>query len=395
MGASEWLEVPVGRNAHQWVTRHGLHTVLAVVHTVTSGERVLEAVELLENDPRIQVIFTQPPDVFGNGVADLLRSTGGVVLPWELVVREKFDLALAAAYGSLHQLHAPVAVMAHGAGYAKGHRSATGELRPYGLDGQRLLHNGKPVAELVVLSHDSQLDVLRDQCPEAVDVAEVIGDLTYDRLIASMPLRDSYRVALDVTAEQSLVVVTSTWGAESLFGSHLELIPRLLTELSAERFRVAALCHPGVWFGHGPRQVKAWLADSVDAGLRLIAPELDWRAAIVAADHVLGDHGSTTAYAAAIGKPVLLVDPPSRLAIAGNAPQARLGELAPRLCTDKPLAAQLGDLTGLANEVAPIVTSRPGRAAAGLREACYRLLGLTAPGAHRALGAVAIPEVWR
>ena len=143
----EWLDVPVGRNAHQWVTRHGLRTVLTVVHTVTSGERVLEAVELLETDPRVQVIFTQAPDVFGNGVADLLRSTGGVVLPWKQVIREEFDLALAAAYGSLHQLHGPVAVMAHGAGYAKAHRSTTGELRPYGLDGQRLLHNGWVKAE--------------------------------------------------------------------------------------------------------------------------------------------------------------------------------------------------------------------------------------------------------
>lgn len=40
----------------------------------------------------------------------------------------------------------------------------------------------------------------------------------------------------------------------------------------------------------------------VGTGLRLLGPEFDWRAAIIAADNVLGDHGSTTAYAAAIGK---------------------------------------------------------------------------------------------
>jgi hypothetical protein len=394
MGASEWLDVPVGINARQWVTRHGLRTVLAVVHTVTSGERVLEAVELLETDPRLQVVFTQAPDVFGNGVEELLRLTGAVVLPWEQAIRERFDLALAAAYGSLHRLHAPVVAMAHGAGYSKGHRSETGELRPYGLDGQRLLHNGKPVADLVVLSHDDQLDVLREQCREAVDVAEVIGDLTLDRLTASLPSRPAYRAALGVESEQVLVVVTSTWGGDSLFGAHLELIPRLLAELPADRFRVAALCHPAIWYGHGPRQVKAWLADCVDAGLRLFTPELDWRAAIVAADHVIGDHGSTTAYAAAIGRRVSLVEPLRWLTIVDGSPQARLGGLAERLRTGEPLAAQLVAGDDLADEVAPLVTSRPGLAAAGLRESCYRLLGLTVPGAHRALSPVDVPQEW-
>lgn len=394
MGATEWVDVPVGINARQWVTRRGLRTVLAVVHTVTSGERVLEAVELLENDPRLQVVFTQAPDAFGNGVKDLLRSTGAVVLPWEQAIRERFDLALAAAYGSLHQLHAPVVAMAHGAGYAKGHRSTTGELRPYGLDGQRLLYNGKPVADLVVLSHESQLDVLRDQCGEAVGVAEVIGDLTLDRLTASLPSRAAYRAALGVASGQSLVVVTSTWGGDSLFGAHLELIPRLLTELPADRFRVAALCHPAVWYGHGPRQVKAWLADCVDAGLRLFTPELDWRAAIVAADHVIGDHGSTTVYAAAIGRRVSLVEPSGWLAIADDSPQARLGGLAGRLRTGEPLAEQLLAGDDLEEEVAPLVSSRPGRAAAGLRDSCYRLLGLAVPGAHRAPSPVDVPREW-
>lgn len=390
MAAPEWLDVPIGINAHRWVTRRGLRTVLAVAHTVTSAERVLEAVALLETDPRLQVVFTQAPDTFSNGVEDLLRSTGGVVLPWEQVVRERFDLALAAAYGSLHELHAPVVAMAHGAGYAKGHRSATGELLPYGLDAQRLLHNGKPVADLVVLSHDDQLDVLRDQCPQAVGVARVIGDLTLDKLVVSLPKRAAYRTALGITDEQSLVVVTSTWGGDSLFGSHFELIPRLLTELPADRFQVAALCHPAVWFGHGPRQVRAWLADCLEAGLKLFTPELDWRAALIAADHVIGDHGSVPAYSAAIGRPVLLVDSAAHLVIADNTPQARLGTLARRLRADQPLAAQLDVDGDLANEVASIVTSRPGHAASGLREACYRLLGLTAPGTHRALAAVEI-----
>ncbi|MFC7740294.1 hypothetical protein ACFQXA_03960 [Nocardiopsis composta] len=40
--------------------------------------------------------------------------------------------------------------------------------------------------------------------------------------------------------------------------------------------------------------------------MRLIPPEQGWQAALVAADAVIGDHGSVTYYAAALGRPVLL-----------------------------------------------------------------------------------------
>lgn len=393
MSSSEWLDVPVGLNADRWITRRNCRTVLAVGHTVTSCERLLEAVELIESDRRVQVVWTQAPDAFGNGVADFLRATGGVVLPWEQARRERFDLGLACAYGSLHQVHAPVAVMPHGAGYAKG-RTVSGTMRPYGLDGQRLLHNGRPVAQLIVLSHDQQLDVLREQCPEAVDVAEVIGDLCYDRLVASLPSRDAYREALGVRPEQELVVVASTWGAASLFGAHVDLLPRLLDELPQDRFRVAVLVHPAVWFGHGPRQVRAWLSDCLDAGVLLLPPDLDWRAVLVAADYALGDHGSTATYAAAIGTPVLLVESPPQLAVASIAPQARLAELAPRLQLDRPILDQLRNGARARAAVADVVSARPARAAGNLRRALYRLLRLTEPGAHRALAPVPVPHGW-
>ncbi|GAA1312430.1 hypothetical protein GCM10009634_80560 [Saccharothrix xinjiangensis] len=371
--------------------------MLAVGHTVASCERLFEALELIESDRRVQIVFTQAPDVFGNGVEEFLRAAEGVVVPWEQAVRERFDLALAAAYGSIDRVHAPLVVMPHGAGYAKGHPTSTGRLSVYGLDGQRLVRDGRPVPRMVVLSHDSQLDLLREQCPEVVEVAEVVGDLSYDRLVVSASSREAYRDALGVGPEQQLVVVTSTWGAGSLFGMHLDLLERLMDELPPSRFRVAALVHPAVWFGHGPRQVKAWLADCVDAGLMLFTPELDWRAALVAADRVIGDHGSTTAYAAAIGRPVLTVERPAALALVPDAPQTRLGEVAPALRLDVPLPEQLDSTDAdpvLAEEIRARLTSRPGSAACTLRRSLYRLLGLSEPGAHRALSAAPTPRKW-
>jgi hypothetical protein len=51
-----------------------------------------------------------------------------------------------------------------------------------------------------------------------------------------------------------------------------------------------------------------WLADCLRDGLRLIPPEAGSQATMIASDWVIGDHGSTTAYAAAQGCPVLLAE---------------------------------------------------------------------------------------
>ncbi|WP_433269362.1 hypothetical protein ACQPZF_06750 [Actinosynnema sp. CS-041913] len=393
MTNAEWLRVPIGIDAPRWVTRGQCRQVLAVVHTVASGQRLLEAVEVIESDTRVQVTFCQAPDTFSTGVAEFLRSTRGVVLPWEQAIRERFDLALAASYGSLHRVHAPMLVMPHGAGYGKS-VSVAGPPQVYGLDAQRLLHNGEVLAAALVLSHENQREVLRRQCPEALDVAVVAGDPCYDRMVVSLPRRADYRSALGVKAEERLLVVTSTWGLDSLFARFEDLLPRLLEELTELGFRVATMLHPAGWFAHGPRQIDAWLADCADAGLIVIRPEVDWRAAVIAADHVIADHGSVGVYAAAIGTPVVLAGPPMSAVLGDGSAQELLRRTAPRLEFDRPVIEQLDvasrNAVGLADRIRDCLTSCPGRSGAELRRAMYRLLDLPEPGRHRALTTVPV-----
>ncbi len=173
---------------------------------------------------------------------------GGVVLPWQQATQIRFDLAVAASYGLLERVHAPVAVVA--------------------------------------------------------------GDPCYDRLAASLPSRDIYRRALGVRGRK-LVAVTSTWGPGSLLQRHRDLLPRLAGDLPGERYRVAAIVHPNVWHWHGPRQVTVWYADCVRRGLILVRPEDGWRGVLAASDVVIGDHGAVTCYATA-GVPVLLASYPAR-----------------------------------------------------------------------------------
>ncbi len=388
MSGHEWSRVPIGLDARRWVTRRDCKAVLVIVHTVTSGQRLLDTVRLVESDLRIQVVFTMAPDVFSNGVAQFISGLGAVSLPWPQATQQRFDLALTASLGSIHEIHAPLIVMPHGAGFNKfvtvreGAR-AVGDRVAYGLDPQRLLHDGAVLPAGIVLSHESELGRLGRTCPEALPVASVIGDSSYDRLVSGLPHRDSYRRALAVEPDQRLVVVSSTWGPQSLFGRWPNLLPRLIAELPRREYRIVVLLHPNVWFGHGVWQVRTWLADCLRHGLSLVPPEADWRAVLAAADWIIGDHGSATLYGTATGVPVVLAGFP-RSGIDPASALAKLAAIAPRISR---LGSLRGQLARIAAEVRPDhyrtvtegITSAPGRFDRNMRHLIYRLLDLRQP----------------
>jgi hypothetical protein len=396
MPVQEWQSVPVGPVAARYVTRTECKTVLIAVHTVVAGHRLMDIVGLIESDPRLQLVYSRAPDVFGGGVDEYLRSLGVLEIPWAQAVHERFDLALAAAHADVDRINGPVMVFPHGAAFGK-RAGGTGPV--YGLDSGRLLRDGRLVVSSLVLSHDSQLETLRQQCEPALDAAVVAGDPCFDLLVASTRLREDYRWALGVRPGRELVLLASTWGPHSLFQRFERYLPTLLRQLDPARYRVAMLVHPAVWFGHGRRQVRAWLAAARAAGLLLVAPEVDWRAAVVAADYVVGDHGSTTVYAAALGRPVLCTDLPIG-SLNPDSPQSLLGMSAPRLVRSRPIVPQLRQAAawrdGIGHDAfARRLTSRPGEAHRLLRKEMYRLLGLRMPGRHRALDPVAVPDLER
>lgn len=388
MNGMEWRQVPVGLDAGRWVTRTGCKTVLVIVHTVTMGQRLAELLPLFETDQRVQVVFTAAPHAFGHGVGRLLRQFDGIVIPWEQATRSTFDLALAAGYSSVDEVHAPVVVVPHGAGRNKLvlRQDASGGVAAggvWGLDPGNLIRNGRVVPAAIALAHQADLAILGRQCPEAVPAAQVVGDPCYDQLTQSRPLRAAYRQAMGVTAGRRLVVTASTWGPQSLFGQLTGLHDRMLAELPADRYQVAALLHPNVWYGHGPRQIRAWKASAMRRGLALVPPDSPWLGALVAADIVIGDAGSSAAYAAAAGVPVVLGAYPAEGAAPGS-PAALLAAAAPRLRLDQPLPWQLDQAVashqaGLAAAVGARISSEPGRFGRNMRRLIYRQLGLAQP----------------
>jgi len=228
--------------------------------------------------------------------------------------------------------------------------------------------------------------------------AFIAGDPCYDRIAASLPRRLHYRNSFHLRPGQRLITVASTWREDSLFGTDPLLVSRLLSELPYDEYRIALVLHPNVWASHSSFQVRAWLAEALRAGLILLPPEEGWRAAIIAADWVLSDHGSVSIYAAAAGRPVLLeksardmIDPRSGL--------GRLLAVAPALDPHAPIGPQLRTAEELQERTHAVaadwVTSAPGRSLRLIRDELYRVMNAAPPDADPPVLAVGSPDVDR
>ncbi|GGN28981.1 hypothetical protein GCM10011609_85650 [Lentzea pudingi] len=245
-----------------------------------------------------------------------------------------------------------------------------------------LLHEGELVASSLVFSHTEQLDRLRASCPAALDAALVAGDPALDRMLASIPLRRTYRDAFGVQDGQHLIFVSSTWGPDSLYGTTPTLIQRLRSELPLDDYTLSVALHPNTWSAHSPWQIHRWLDACARAGVIVAPPEEGWRAALIAADLVVGDHGSVTFYAGALGKPVLLansaghtVDPASAVGrFVAAADHVEASALLPQV---KHAIAR--GQSPEQREAAALATSAPLKSFALLREEFYRLLALPEP----------------
>ncbi|TNM34471.1 hypothetical protein [Streptomyces sedi] len=364
-------------------------TVLVVAHTLVYAQRVRQAVGLVESDPRVHVTYAVAPHPFGRGVRRWLKEDQGVdVIAWEEARQSPFDLALLAGSRGMHELKAPVLRMQHGGGNIKALRPSAGSTAneieaPSTLTRRYLTHDGQLVPSILALAHRDDLELLARSCPEALDVARVVGDPAYDRVRAALPHRERYRTALGLRSWERLLLVSSTWGGASSFGWCHTLLPKLHRELPAHT-RIVLLLHPNIHAAYGgPRKLRRWLGDALGERVALAPPETAWEGLLVAADWVIGDHGSVTSYAALTRRPVLLGRFTGGGVVTGST-AATLRRAAPALSEARPLTEQLGHARDAYDadahlRVARQLTSEPGRFHTLMRGVIYERLGLDEP----------------
>ncbi|TDD95627.1 hypothetical protein [Actinomadura rubrisoli] len=385
-----------------WRTAQPSLRVLLVIHSATAATRLGDLIPLFQ-DPRIQLFCTHTSDaMFPYGIDSFIQANEIHQLSWEQATALEFQVAITAGLGdNLHEIKCPILRVPHGNGYNKrwtgDRRPATGDRRPvFGLSEETLKHAGRLVPAAIGLSHDEQFERLAEGCAEALPVAFLAGDPCHDRMIASLPRRLNYRHAFGLRPGQRLITVASTWREDSLFGVDPLFTSRTLRSLPFDGYRVALVLHPNVWASHSAFQIRAWLDESLRAGLILLPPEEGWRAAVVAADWVLSDHGSVSVYAAAAGRPVLL-DQSGRGMIDPRSGLGRLFDVAAHLDPHTALEPQLRRAEELRDRThataAAMVSSAPGRSLRLIRERLYAMMDESPPGAEPPVLAVDAPAV--
>jgi hypothetical protein len=110
--------------------------------------------------------------------------------------------------------------------------------------------DGRPI--VLATSDPGAADQLSKAQPRAAKHTSVTGDLDWEQLKASAELRPSYRAALGCADDERLVVVSSTWGPLSQFGTWSGLTAELAGSLPADEYRGRRSCTRT----SGPRAVR-------------------------------------------------------------------------------------------------------------------------------------------
>lgn len=373
--------------------------VLVVVRNLTTLNRLLDALPAISSDSRLNVKFViDTGSPFTEGLAEYMSDLDMEVMTWREARRVRWDLLIAAHVNPrLEKLRGPLVVLQHGAGYSRLVPKPAGEQTASVGPTHTLAKRGKVIPAAIGLSHQGQLDQLLAACPEAAGRAFVMGDPTFDRLMANRHRRDHFRRQLTVDGRR-IVVVSSTWGRHSSMAEGKDLALRLATQLS-DGWQVVRVLHPNVWFGGASRSSEPWSGvspDAVESRLLNIPPENGWQAALIAADVVVGDHGSVSFYGAALGHPFLASD----TGVAELAPSStRILQSATmnRLHVDSDLGAQLEAAIryhdpAVSTAIVDKVLGSPGESLMLLRRTLYKLLELNPSPAKPCIRPLPDPE---
>ncbi|WP_405610646.1 translation initiation factor 2 [Streptomyces sp. NBC_01508] len=369
-------------------------TVLFAARSAMALHRLLDVLPVFAGDERVSRVFTLVPGSdFGlDALADIERAHARTV-PWDEACRTTYDLIVTASpKGPLHLLRGPRVLLPHGAGFSKSVQGEGSRGTASGLDPDFLLRGGTATTALHALAHPSQVARLAALSPRAAARAAVVGDPTLDRILTSLPRRDAYRGALGSGARK-LIVLSSTWGPESLLERRPSLPAELAAGLPQDAYQLALLVHPNQRSRTGDFDLAEQLAPALDAGMVLAGPYEHWAAVLVAGDALITDHGSTALYfAAAKDRPILSAYDGGKSngnvgsgsgsggELIPDSPMAQLLSRVPRLDHGAAVEEQLARYRpGTGRTAATSAFTGQGQVLERLRREFYRLLDLAPP----------------
>ncbi|WP_086661541.1 hypothetical protein [Lentzea kentuckyensis] len=376
-----WVLAPGLSAAVPWSTWVGRRTVLFIAQHPQSATRLAyDLLPHLEDHGQIDVVWTTPDEEYRLWDFDgFMRKLGTTSVPWWQAEQTPYDLIVTACYGGLADTIGHKIKLPHGINAARSRKGPfDGEVH-HDLTRAKLMKGDEVVPSALMLSHENELDVLAESCPPAVPRAVVAGCLSFDRMLVSRHLRRKYRRALRVRLGQKLVVVSTTWSPHSLWGTDFTFFERLRAALPSSRHRIVAVVHPFVWLQHAGT-VRSLVRKAREIGIGVLPYDEGWRAALIAADLVIGDHGSVTQYAAALGIPVLM-NAKSLDNVRENSTADALAQRATLLRPGDSLLTKVREAmkAGPALDFGDLAVSNHGQALDTVLNTCYSLLEVDSP----------------
>jgi len=218
--------------------------------------------------------------------------------------------------------------------------------------------------------------------PDLAPIISVVGNLRSDRLLEGSTHRDELRRQMGFKPEQTVVLITGSWGADNLFR---KVGPELMAEARAlmGKYQVVVRLHPNL-FGPLSADREKWflfVEEQKRAGFRISPSEEDMMLPMVACDVMVSDDVTAmTLYAALLQKPLVCVRTGSKQSPTDSF-LGRLARMVPELKRAQDLDATVAlalrswPPPGLA-ELAGEMNSYPGQARERIRTEVYNLLKL-------------------
>jgi hypothetical protein len=298
---------PAAHDADRWQTCPGQLIFYCFVRTFVSAIQLYQELLVFEGDTRVKLVWVRcPGSKLEHPLCDWLRSKGISLVPHEMATAGRRDLIITTSewIDPIPFAPTPVVVIPHGLGFHKYVPDPdTGIIRLAGLARPEGLRTGQVTQ---VVSHPNQARQLAEASEHTIGRTVLGGCSNFDLLRNSRGERADYRSALGVSADQRLIVLSSTWGTGSLFGQSFDLIGRLLAQLPFERYKLATFLHPGAWSFEGESEILRRLSKHIDSGLRVIPTTEGWHGTLLAGDLLIGDNGSVTLHGAMMDIPLLL-----------------------------------------------------------------------------------------